>query len=317
MKTYSGTTYSLELFKLILSPEELELFDWGHMDSHATAFFDSQWKEKIADLVFTVPFKGTGKSADIIFLLEHKSYQNKKVMGQMLNYQTQIYSRKPNPVVPVLIYHGPIPEWAISLEFQDNLVGMTEDIRRAFGKNILNFKLRLLNLHELDGLPEAQNLVTHPILATLAKIWNMKKEDLDNIVRLCKNIGDTQDREKVSQMVFNYLSQYNKQKYSWQLFMDIEARLYPKGERLVEKLKDPYDFGVEVGIEQGLEKGREEGIEKGIEQGVQEGREEGKIIGLEEGRRKFALQMLADGENIAKICKYTGLTKEEVQALQE
>ena len=39
--------------------------------------------------------------------------------------------------------------------------------------------------------------------------------------------------------------------------------------------------------------------------------------GIEKGKREIALQMLADGESIAKICKYTGLTGEQVEALKK
>ena len=49
-----------------------------------TPFFDSQWKENIADLVFTVPIRETGECADIVFLLEHKSFQDPKTLKQLL-----------------------------------------------------------------------------------------------------------------------------------------------------------------------------------------------------------------------------------------
>ena len=44
-------------------------------------------------------------------------------------------------------------------------------------------------------------------------------------------------------------------------------------------------------------------------------REEGREEGREEEREEVALHMLAEGENIAKICKYTGLTEKEVKTL--
>ena len=38
-------------------------------------------------------------------------------------------------------------------------------------------------------------------------------------------------------------------------------------------------------------------------------------MGREEERREMALQMLADGESIAKICKYTKLTEKQIREL--
>lgn len=46
-----------------------------------------------------------------------------------------------------------------------------------------------------------------------------------------------------------------------------------------------------------------------------EGRLEGKLEGKLEGLRETARQMKADGLPVARICKYTGLSAEEVAAL--
>ena len=300
LKAYSDLKYSLDLFRLTLSSEEYGLFDWENIESRITVFFDSEWKEKVVDLVFTVPMKETGESADMIFLLEHKSYQDPKLMQQLLNYQGRIYSQKKNPIIPILIYHGREPEWAGCLDFQGTLSGMTDDIRRLFGREILNFKLRLLNLHKLD-IREGLNLATNPILFVLSNIWNLEDDELENLFRLCKNAEDEKGEETVGQMALNYLNQHDSDKYSWERLAEVEAKVFPKGGTLVEKLKEPYEFGLEEGIEKGIEKGLEEGIEKG----------------LEEGRRTLAMEMLADGESIAKICKYTKLTEAEVEALKK
>ena len=48
-----------------------------------------------------------------------------------------------------------------------------------------------------------------------------------------------------------------------------------------------------------------------------EGRAEGRTEGRAESLIEFARKMLADGEPIEKIIRYTGLTREEVEALRE
>ncbi len=53
----------------------------------------------------------------------------------------------------------------------------------------------------------------------------------------------------------------------------------------------------------------EEGLEKGLEKGLEEG--------LEKGLEKVAKQMLSDGENIEKIIRYTGLSREEIEKLKQ
>ena len=49
--------------------------------------------------------------------------------------------------------------------------------------------------------------------------------------------------------------------------------------------------------------------------GKQEGRQEGRQEGKREGQRETARQMKADGLPVASICKYTGLSTEEVAGL--
>lgn len=57
---------------------------------------------------------------------------------------------------------------------------------------------------------------------------------------------------------------------------------------------------------------REEGVKRGREIGLAEGRAEGKA----EEKKTIARNMLAGGLDANSVSKYTGLTLEEVQALQ-
>ena len=64
--------------------------------------------------------------------------------------------------------------------------------------------------------------------------------------------------------------------------------------------------GLEAGLEKGLEKGRAEGLEKGLEKGRAEGMAE---------KMEAARKMKADGLAVEMICKYIGLSPEQVAAL--
>ena len=76
-------------------------------------------------------------------------------------------------------------------------------------------------------------------------------------------------------------------------------------ERVIKKsLEDAKIEGMEQGIVKGMEKGIEKGIEKGMEKGMVKGME------------KVAKQMLSDGEEITKIMRYTGLSKENIERLK-
>ena len=68
----------------------------------------------------------------------------------------------------------------------------------------------------------------------------------------------------------------------------------------------------ELGMEKAEKKGREEGESIGLEKG----REEGESIGLEKGKIEMAKAMLADGESVEKIAKYSGLTPDQIKKLK-
>ena len=57
-------------------------------------------------------------------------------------------------------------------------------------------------------------------------------------------------------------------------------------------------------------------IKKSLEDAKIEGMEQGIVKGIEKGMEKVAKQMLSDGEEIAKIMRYTGLSKENIERLK-
>jgi len=64
---------------------------------------------------------------------------------------------------------------------------------------------------------------------------------------------------------------------------------------------------------------REEGIQQGIQQGLRQGIQQGKSLGLAEGSRQKALEtariLKQLGDSVKKIIQATGLSKEEVEAI--
>ena len=68
------------------------------------------------------------------------------------------------------------------------------------------------------------------------------------------------------------------------------------------------------------EDGVEEGFEKGLEQGLEQGVKKGRIEGLNEGKmaekRQLALNMIMEGIATETIARISGLSSEEIKALQ-
>ena len=62
---------------------------------------------------------------------------------------------------------------------------------------------------------------------------------------------------------------------------------------------------------------RQAGLQEGREQGLLEGREEGLLQGIKEHQNKTARTMLKKGMDASLISEITGLTAEEISALQQ
>lgn len=83
--------------------------------------------------------------------------------------------------------------------------------------------------------------------------------------------------------------------------------------------KEGFKQGREEGWNEGLNEGKIEGRKEGLKEGRKEGKIEGKIEGRKEGSHLHALQMarlmISHNEPFDKIMLYTGLSKEEIDAL--
>lgn len=93
---------------------------------------------------------------------------------------------------------------------------------------------------------------------------------------------------------------------------------YDQYEASMKALEDEIDMeehGYNRGLEMGLEEGRKQGIKQGIEQGIKKGR----IEGLQEGSHTHAIEvaklMLQHNKPIEEIILFSGLSKEEIEAI--
>ncbi len=70
-------------------------------------------------------------------------------------------------------------------------------------------------------------------------------------------------------------------------------------------------------IKNSLDTAREQGFEKGHEKGRVEGRAEGRAEGRDERSFEIAREMLADGESMEKIMRYTGLAETQIREIEQ
>ena len=330
-----------ELLKLVLSKEELEVYNLDDL-----RYEKETYKNKITDMVLSFSLKKEPKKrVEILTLVEHKSYYDKSLFDQVLNYLVLIREQTIKqkgyalPIFPIIFYHGREPfQWKQSLQEED-FGSLLSEIPVQTRECMLQYKMKVINTQD----PEIRKLFTKPgskiggVLKLLDGIWNLKNPSSEKVSSIVVNdLGElleeksVKERDDIVAGVFEYLKNVAKlksveeQRAKKDLIsrgilkqggvMDIREFFREQGrEEGIEKgrkegIQKGMEKGMEKGIEKGMEKGRKEGIEKGIQKGLEKGRQE--------ERREVVLKMLEEKAEISLISKVTGFTEEEIKTIK-
>jgi predicted transposase YdaD len=82
-----------------------------------------------------------------------------------------------------------------------------------------------------------------------------------------------------------------------------------------EKGLRDYNSRFYEGMEEGILKGKAEGKAEGEQIGILTGKAEGKSEGIREAKLEMARELLAEGDDLTRVSKITGLSEEELQKL--
>ena len=294
--------YCVDIFRLALNKKEFQLFDWKTLKLEVSTFVDKKWREKRMDLIISVRLKQfPHQPAHIIFLLEHKSQYSPDIMKQLIHYQTGIYDKTLNPVIAVVLYAGRVKKWKGPLSFHDYLKFHSQ-LKPFFKENVLNFKIRLLNLRELDEERFSdRELTVRPIFYIMANIWNVDEKVIEKMFTLSRGLKK-EEKELLVKSAVNYIRQFDP-RFNWEIIAEIENKV----------LKDKKEEAMPTLLEGALKLEKEEARQKGLQ--------EGHTAGLQEGRqerdRQVILNMLKEKADMDFISKVTGLSSEEIQKLKK
>ena len=295
---YTQTKYCLDLFRLLFTPQEMALFDWNTLKSEVTTFIDQDLKEKRTDLLLSAQLKETqNQTVGMLFLVEHKSSPAPRIHQQLLEYQTSIYKKAKLPIIPIVIYHGRQKDWKEPLAFQDSLKSFQSSLKQHFGKNVLNFSYRLLNISKLNVRDaKTESLLSRPVLFILQNIWQLDVNKIRELFILSQVISIGKRRKLIDKVV-DYISRYDPN-FSWTVVREIEAKTITDKE---ERVMAPLQYS--------LDEAMAKGIKKGILQGELKGREE--------ERRQVIANMFQENADIPFIAKVMGLSEEDIKKLQK
>ena len=175
------------------------------------------------------------------------------------------------------------------MRFKDLLQGLTPCLEREFGKNILDFECKLLNIHDINLYDEKiKDLPTRPILFIMASIWRLELETVRELFRMGEAL-DKKDQQFLMQKALDYIVRTDPTFTIKKLQRTEEETVIREENRVMTALQSSLD------------------------QYRMEGREEGR----EEGLMEVALRMIQKGFDAKMIHSCTGLTSKEVENLRK
>ncbi|MCP4352946.1 MAG: Rpn family recombination-promoting nuclease/putative transposase [Desulfobacterales bacterium] len=121
-ETWSIRSVAAGFLENNLPEDVLKLADLSSLEICKDSFIEKELKDYFSDLLYKISLKDV--AGYIYFLFEHKSYTEKHVHLQVLEYKTKIWRLhlKQNPkdslpvIVPLVMYHGE-NKWNIGKNF--------------------------------------------------------------------------------------------------------------------------------------------------------------------------------------------------------
>jgi predicted transposase/invertase (TIGR01784 family) len=293
-------------------PENLTKFiDFNSIKTLPTENFQNTQK-KFLDLAIECKIKNT--YSHIYIILEHKSYRDKSIFLQILNYASTIWEKdlknqkSLTPIIPLVFYHGN-KKWNIPTNLKD-LFPIPENTKSY----ILAFSYLLTDTNNISPnvLKEIliKNIYLYYGISLLKSIFNEEelKEILKEVIgRFYNNLKEN----KINEWDLIYLRftiAYTSKRIDKE---EIESIMKSIGGSEVESLlKNPW---VEEGIKEGIKKGKEIGLQEGLQKGLQKGLQEGLEKGEFKAKIETAKKMKKKGYSIKDICEITGLSKKDLK----
>ena len=297
-----------EKFAQKIQPENIEQVN--------KSFVSKEGHEYESDLIYKVMIDSKYE-AYFYILMEFQSSPDRLMPLRMLNYVVQFWQSlesakagKLPAVFPIVLYNGD-QKWIATTEILECIqkVGIPE-------KYLPKMSYYLIDISKLEKLAEMDTLVASVVYAEQHSDDSQRKDYIDKLGRLAKEIVPNNLRE----MFLNWFVTISTGTMPSEKILQMQDTLKERGGSMLATLGERiYDEGREEGIQTGIEKGREEGIEQGIEKGLQtgieKGREEGIQTGLEKGRLEVARNMLSGGLSVAQVVRFTSLSEEVITGL--
>ncbi len=297
-ETLSRKENAVGFIQNYLPQEIVTMIDLDNIEIEKDSYITKNLQEYFTDLLYKVIIKG--EESYIYVLFEHKSYPDKLIGLQLLEYLIQCWRTKAKQkqalplVIPLVIYHGKT-NWNIGLRFSE----IIEPIDNSLRKYIPDFEYILYDLSKYsdDEIVGTEELKV--MLNLMKYIYSENLQDkLREIFKILSHISDTN---------LDYISTI-----TIYLMSTTEIEIKELAKIMTETISEK---GGEIAMTT-AQKIKKEGINEGINLGRMEGIKEGIKEGLKEGLKTTAKNLLNLGMTYNVIATATGLSIAEIENLK-
>ena len=297
---FSKDKYAIELAQLALGENANVLLDWSSFHLESTALSEAQGRKRQADLLCSVTLNKHQSPGRVYLLLEHKSHQDKATLSQLFEYQLLARRSHRGAVISSIVYHGREREWNGGSGFQDVFLKLhPESISLLNHLFAVSADCLVLNLRDDAVLERTGGLSCRVILYILSKIWRLDDERVAEAFRIGLTIESDEERTEMIRSVTRYIRR-KYPSYDWQRLEQIERETIVEEKRIMAQVMTLAELEKQEYMKQGIE----QGIERGIEQGYSD------------ATRNITLNLIREGLGAETICKFTGLSLDDVKKLQ-
>lgn len=257
-ETWSNKNNAKAFLENYLPQKVLNVINIDSLEICKDTFIENDLKNYYSDMLYKVNFGDT--PGYVYFLFEHKSYPDKLVHLQILEYMTKIWRldlkqskrKKLSIIVPLLLYHGP-QKWKVKEDFSSIMEGPVD----IMAEYIPDFRYVLYDLSQYSDDDIKGTITARVVMLIFKHIFEKDfAQKLPEIFSLLKDLSEKETGLQYFETLIKYI------------FSNVEDITTEQFQTIVSNTLSEDKGGMIMTLAERL---RNEGIEQGIEQGLLEG----------------------------------------------
>ncbi len=258
IETWSNLSNAKSFLKNYLPEKILKIVQLDSLEICKDTFIEKDLKDYYSDMLYKV---NLGEDPGYIyFLFEHKSYPERLIHIQLLEYMIKIWrlelkqskTRKVSIIIPLVLYHGK-DKWKIDKTLSSIFKGPIELLK----DHIPEFKYILYDLSEYTDDQIKGTIMARVTMLLLKHIFDQNfSNKLPDIFLLLKDLSEKETGLQYFESLIKYV------------FSNVDNITTEQFQSIISKTLSEDKGGIIMTL---AEKLRNEGLERGLEQGLLEG----------------------------------------------